>query len=298
MASLTYFGVVRELLDRAIPLLCQSRQITRDSALQNIASFLPRMRNEWFSGEPPVIPYEDPFCRVAYLYEHVPANASICEHTFRSDLGLCHFIQARIQKSGVLRVCALGGGPGTELLALSKFFLRTPPHTARFDLDFVVLDRVSNWSDSWDGMRNIIRRHTSAFAINGTFVPIDVTRPDSFDNILNFFGFDLYIMNYLVSEILETQLLRDFADTLRRMTDPGPPGMKVLIIDRWQQVIVNASRELLATAGLRVYNERTLDGSMDTDEQVDKDLAPYVSQLGQRPRVRWSAFSLAGTKNG
>ena len=44
--------------------------------------------------------------------------------------------------------CSVGGGPGTELLGLAKYFLERPINLPR-KITFTVLDNVAQWSETW-----------------------------------------------------------------------------------------------------------------------------------------------------
>src|SRR5258707_11394015 len=73
----------------------------------------------------PEIQYEDALCRLGYLYRHATANATL----FELVLGESGELRAAVRQSVEQRIniCTVGGGPGTELLGLAKFLLRTTP---------------------------------------------------------------------------------------------------------------------------------------------------------------------------
>ena len=120
---MNYFKTIKAALDASFAGICEHLGVSREAACETIKQHLATMSEEWFSGETPNIVYSDPLCRFAYLFCHVGANANLCEVAIRDSPDLCEFIDSTLEKTEELRVCAFGGGPGTELLALSKFLL-------------------------------------------------------------------------------------------------------------------------------------------------------------------------------
>lgn len=122
---MNYFAIVLGALDTLVDGICRHRNLQRPVAMQMAAAHLQTMRDEWFSGDTPNIAYEDPLCRFAYLYCHTAVNANLCEFCIRDTEDVSEHINETLDANGELRVCAFGGGPGTELLALAKHLCNT-----------------------------------------------------------------------------------------------------------------------------------------------------------------------------
>ena len=118
---MNYFEIVKSALDALLTGICVHKGLNPEQALAMVGQHLETMSKEWFSGDTPNIAYGDPLCRFAYLYSHTAVNANLCEDCIRSLDGIGEQVLGRLNETGELRVCAFGGGPGTELLALSKF---------------------------------------------------------------------------------------------------------------------------------------------------------------------------------
>src|SRR6266849_2705382 len=114
--SIRYFETVKRVLDRSLATVCAKRGLTDEDAKNLLVQQLQTMSREWFSGRTPNIAYEDPMCRLAYLYCHVPVNANLFEAVVRASPDLSNFIRERLKAEGELKVCSFGGGPGTEVL--------------------------------------------------------------------------------------------------------------------------------------------------------------------------------------
>jgi hypothetical protein len=297
-----YFETVKHALDASLGGICRLRGVTPDQALQMTKQHLQIMRDEWFSGAQPNIAYQDPVCRFAYLYCHTAVNANLCEYAIRSSPDVTALINSKLTQDGELRVCAFGGGPGTELLALAKHLCKTRAAGPHGVVDFTLLDYVPEWAESWNAIEKAIKARLSAkfgpfikwpFSTSKTFSPFDMTKVDQYANLDQLFTHDLYLMNYVVSEIFDGSALQAL---LSRMALAAPSGSKFLIIDRNQDHVASAAQLLLSTAGLSTSDVSTTSSNMDSDEQSTA-LNPYPDRIGRAPRVQWKgAFWVVGTK--
>ena len=90
---------------------------------------------------------------MAYLYIVAAANANTFKKVLTSDDDLRNYSLRTANERAELKICALGAGPGTELLGLAKFF-----HEQQLGLnvsvDFHLLDKVKEWANSWYSIRD------------------------------------------------------------------------------------------------------------------------------------------------
>ena len=300
---MNYFRLVRTALDALVDGICRHRHVERTTAMQMAAAHLQTMREEWFSGETPNIAYEDPLCRFAYLYCHTAVNANLCEFCIRNSPDVQEHIHHVLDTNGELRVCAFGGGPGTELLALAKYLCNTREGRPQGDISFTLLDIVGEWCESWNALETAIKdrlrtrfgpRNCWPFTISKTFLSFDMTQIEQYANLHHVFTHDLYVMNYVLSEIFGEN--EAFGGLINRMSESAPRGAKFLIVDRSQDVIIDRAREHLQNAGLTVGEVHRTNSNMDGDEQSDT-LLEYYRLIRRNPRVQWQgAFWVVGTK--
>jgi hypothetical protein len=100
------------------------------------------MSEQWFAGEAPQIAYDDPLCRWAYVFAHVPANANL----FEKVIQICTDGHAEFRKTlhgEETSLLVFGGGPGTELLGLAKYFFYNAAGQDQTDVEFQFVDRVA-----------------------------------------------------------------------------------------------------------------------------------------------------------
>lgn len=304
---MNYFKTIKAALDASFDGICEHLGVSRDAACLTIKQHLATMSEEWFSGDTPNIVYGDPLCRFAYLFCHVGANANLCEVAIRDSPDVCDFIDSTLEKTEELRLCAFGGGPGTELLALSKFLLgrSLPGHV---EISFTLLDRVTEWAETWSALEAQIKSELKAtygpqskrpFSTNKTFVPFDMTKAHQYANLAQLLEHDLYVMNYVVSEVVGDHTR--FQELITAASSAAPPGSKFLVVDRDQDRVIENTEALLTTAGLTVGTVQKSSTNMDTDERMSS-LEEYTTAIGRRPRLQWGsrsgrgAFFVVGTK--
>jgi hypothetical protein len=249
-------------------------------------------------------------CRLAYLYCHDPVNANLFEGVIRITPDLSSFVSNKLKTEGELKVCSFGGGPGTEVLGLSKHLWKNTKAGEQWGtISFTVLDRVTEWAESWNALEKSIRDFLKVncgafkdwpFSIGKSFNTFDLTDCSRFANLTELFGQDLFVMCYVISELYgDTD---KFLEVLAAMVESAPKDAKFLIIDRQQDSVMEKAIKLLKKTGLKASDTTTDIGSMDTDEQVTA-LEPYVTLIGRKPRLTWGnrqtgcgAFWIIGTK--
>jgi hypothetical protein len=156
-----FFVAVRGILERNTEDIARSRRLTDEKMLKKAASHLNIMREQWFSGEEPDITYEDPICRWAYVFAHVAVQSNLFLHVLRE----CTEDSALLTKllGEQLSVTVLGGGPGTELLGLAKYYMdAAASDQEQVDIRVDIIDRVKAWAEnvSWikDEISTIYRK--------------------------------------------------------------------------------------------------------------------------------------------
>lgn len=283
-----YFETVSKVLALAITDYCQDKGITAQKVDLEIAQHIKNTADQHKNPDPD-IDYQDALCRLGYLYVHVGANARIFEDTISQSPMLSHFIQSNSGQS--ISICAVGGGPGTELLGLAKYLLlqrRIPS-----DISFTILDSVPQWAETWGYLSDVVQEifknelNTSP-VIHRTFQPMDVTDPTNYTDYPSMFRrLNLVVYNYLLSE--NQVRLENFSaalvDTVRRV----PSGCIFAFIDRLEYDTVSQFsrtdvRSLINTSGLQILEEGELAGVVTDSESV---LDEYRQRFSQRRPRRW-----------
>jgi hypothetical protein len=315
---MNYFKTIKAALDTSYGPICRHMNIAVNEAPQVVKNHLRAMNKEWFGYDPANIDYCDPPCRFAYLFAQTAANANLCEIAIRESPDVCRLTEERAAE-GELKVCAFGGGPGTELLALSKHLWRKRPNGPHVQVTFTLLDRVNEWVESWQALEAEIKAALKAkygpfpkhpFSVSGYFVSNDMTKPNQYVNLPTLFAQDLFFLNYAVSEITGGNTNYhathpQFQELITAAVGACRPGSKFIITDRDQDSVIANSQRLLQDAGLQVSQIGKVCRRMDDDERPEV-LQAFSDDIERQPRCWWrgrygsgsnrGAFYLVGTK--
>lgn len=296
-----YLEIVKRVLDQAVARYGVSEGLSRKEICKRMGEHLQEMTKQ-HREEDPSIPYDDPLCRLAYVYKHVAANATLFERALGSLETARAVVKARA--GGTLHVCAVGGGPGSELLGLMKFIVERGSATyLPRRIEFTIIDLVPEWGETWT---QLAREVETSFAtglddlpppvIVDKFYPFDATKEAKYKS----FGWllsevDLFVFNYIISENLDN--LDHLAEALRILAGRARDDAAFVFIDRkeYSDRINKWLVQVLPTAGFELVGDLVAEGGcLDRDEQVDADLHDYPALIGQGPRVK---FFTPGNRN-
>lgn len=289
-----YFKAVKTLLDKSIDRYATRKGIDVEDVHDEIAEYFAVMAKEHREDDPS-IPYDNPLCRLAYLYKHVPANACLFERSLRSLDSAKEVVKSR--KSSRLRICAVGGGPGSELLGLAKYFIKRAGAGAPSRLDFVLLDAVPEWSETWSMLAEEVEAQMAKAAedewtppvVSPQFLPMNVVDKKSYSGMAwRFENIDLVVFNYLISENLSH--LPKVEGMLRELASCSSDDAVFMFIDRREHTerINTWLKSNLASCDLELADGPELLGdSIDGDEQVSPHLGDYPDAFKQWPRLKF-----------
>lgn len=300
--SITFYKLLAPVLARDIEFVVKQRGISKEKVYKLMLKEAENNQKEWYSSDVPKLNYKNPICRLSYLYIIVASNANIFKYILEENQTVNNYIK-NIISSKMLKVCSLGGGPGTELLGIVKFFSCNP--IGNCDVDFQVLDKVQEWANSWYGIRDSIfdtltnlygtSRAQWPIIPSGNFIPCDVTNPSSIKNAGNIWNQDLYLINFLLSEVFIENA--GFNEFMRQIVAMAPKGALFLFIERkgamWKERIQQIAQE--AGIALQEFTEAKL--TKDGDE-CPEDLGEVFNILAQhrKPRLTWNITYCVGIK--
>ena len=318
MTYIKYFEIVGRVIESNIESISESISRDRDisyeearmEVIDSIIGHLANNTHEWSSGCQPNIRYEDPLCRIAYLYRIVPVNANLLEFVFEKDAKIEVYLDEVQKENGEVNICVFGGRPGTELLGLAKRTeMRRIEH--QIVLNFLLLDQVNEWVESWRAIRkeidskfrNNINQNRNGWPLttSGDSCAIDITNIDNFGNWGAVFGQDIYIFSYIISEVFDDYpQLKNF---ITKMAAQSPKGAKFLFIDRIEQRWKNVIIDLAENAGIALSEFHDTRSSMGvaSPKEEKTDLGQIYVDVLERypkgyPRLNWNAFWVVGTK--
>lgn len=284
-----YFKVIRRIMDTAILDCVRKYKMTREEVLVRIANQIDSTSAE--HRKPiPNIQYADPFCRLGYVYRHAAAQASLFEWVIGASADIKKLMESRSQ--GSLHICSMGGGPGTELLGVSKGLL-VSEELSLSKIEFNIIDGVQAWAENWQQLANAVNdefqaRGITRFGIDKSFLSFDVLEASSYENYPSYFGqADLVVCNYLFSEnktkVVES---REMWNTLRQVT---PNDCVYVVIDRNESnpQFVNTVRELFESVFGKSVEVNYFNRALDSSEEAN-DLGQELLSTLKFPRLKFS----------
>ena len=216
-------------------------------------------------------------------------NATLFEQTIRQSSQLSTLIQTHTNQS--LSICAVGGGPGTELLSLAKYVLTEGLTLGA--VSFTVLDSVPQWGESWNHLADAIQGQKQQGLsvipnINRGFFPMDVTQPTSYQTYAWLFhDVNLFIYNYLLSE--NQVRLADFGNALNEMVARSRNGTFFVFVDRIEYAPgchfgSQNAEDLVQLCGLTMLNKMDFADCVTDGESAFGD---YINRFAPRRPRRW-----------
>ncbi len=252
--TITFFELLGSVIGREIDFIADHSNMAVDEIFQLIVEEAERNQAEWYSNRVPDLNYSSPACRLAYLYIVAAANSRTFQHVLESNEDLNQYVLEIARERHEIKICAFGAGPGTELLAMAKFFVQQNlGHSV--SVDFQLLDKVEEWTSSWYGIRNQINdsfrqlygsnRSNWPMIPSGNFLACDVTQLDRIPYLGNVWGQDVYVINFLLSEVFNDDPgLRAF---LGKVAEFAPSGARFIFIERrgsmWESHMANIAEE-------------------------------------------------------
>jgi len=286
---------VSHSLDYELQNLCKKRGLERNEVFSRVSSFIDENSEEWRKEEPD-IDYGNPFCRLAYLYINVPVHAELIKRAFANFSELWSEISNR-DDLGNLGVCAMGGGPGAELLGFSRFVSSRDFSDSPVIADFLLIDRVAEWDETWHVLKRSIdrsfyeqfgsdRQNWPLFA-SRSFLPLSLTDSQDFSFFsARFKRVRIYILSYVVSELLRSK--EDLEGVIEYLCSLSGTGTKFLFIDRSQPEVVRAVNDVVEQSSYLISSEtlKTRD-EWKTDFEKAGD---WYYRIPRLPRSKWQSF--------
>ncbi len=279
-----YFKIVKQILDQAITDYNRRTGKSIPEIDNEIAEHIRDTSSEYRNPDPN-INYNDPLCRLGYIFTHVGANAVLFEKTIRRSTDLQLLIDDKAPNS--IHFCTVGGGPGTELLGLTEYLLVNNIECR--EIHFTVLDNIPEWGEIWnylaEASRNILDQNfVSPPTIHRSFYPMDVVESSSYSSYAWLLEkADMIVFNYLISE--NKVRLPMFTDALSEMIFRTKSGCYFVTIDRlerntsFHQYVI----DIFNNSGLEILETFKFDGVMSDSESTLED---YLTRFESRPR-RW-----------
>lgn len=298
--QLNRLRVLQNVLSQTRDVICDVYGISRDEAFIRTQRFIQENSERWRLVEPN-INYKDPFCRMAYLYMNVAVHAALVETAFSSYPHFQKLIKSKAEAGEDLHICALGGGPGSELIGIVRYIEGLRLNGVTVHLEFALIDQIREWDESWHALKAGVdselrktygvSRKNWPVSISRSFLPIDATAPADLENFATRFrSTDIFLVCYLVSELKGS--ISAFEKVINSLIVRASSGALILFIDRNEREVRDSIQSIVERnpmmVSLGLKKER---GGMEDNLE---DFGEWYINLPTLPRRKWLAlFALA-----
>jgi hypothetical protein len=109
---------------------------------------------------------------------------------------------------------------------------------------------------------------------------------DEFGNLTTIFGRDIFVLNFVISEVFG---LDELLPIMQKMVSGCRGGAHFLFIDRSDDATADKVEKLITNLQLEVKVRAETKGSMDTDEEKAElqEISEFLQ--GKQPRLTWNA---------
>lgn len=167
------------------------------------------------------VDYHDPAVRFAYVYKYVAAHGDYLFQLLDEFKWSEPELFSDLMKRETLRVSCIGGGPGSDIVGVTKFLNEQDKTCLTKKMICYLLDAEQGWADAWTEVDDAL---SGKVQVSTNFQPLDVTNPDSWQAQKKFLKADLFTMSYFVSEVMSLDkngVVTEFWETLFESAKPG-----------------------------------------------------------------------------
>ena len=235
-------GLIEVTLSNNRDSISKVLQLSHEQIYERVQLFITQNTIQW-REERPLINYSDPICRLAYIYMNVPIHSFLIEHCLNHSSSHLKEVFQRNDNHDI-NLCAIGGGPGSELIGLSSYLIGQS-ESKQHHLDFLLIDFVKEWDESWHSLKRsvddyqrskIMERSKWPVAVNRSFIPINALVRKDFEGFsIRLGGINLFFLSYVFSELKHD--VPAFKDTLSFIIGLAQPGTFFFFLDRDQAEI-------------------------------------------------------------
>lgn len=289
--------IIANTLSKTCDVICETQGIQRAKVYELTQKFIEQNSEEW-KNNTPAINYRNPYCRMAYIYMNVAVHSHLIKTSFIRNKAT---ILESFETNKKYTISSFGGGPGSELIGVVSFLVENAQTILGTSLDFLLVDKVAEWDDSWHALKDGIDDYLEStwgkewrrwpFIISRSFLPLDVTLVDDFVNFgTRFRNTNLFLFSYICSELKAKE--NEFRAVVEYLTRQARTGALFLFIDRNETQVRKLVERIIGSIPiLETINSETFIGRIDYD--LSKFGEWYIN-IESLPRRSWQTFTIIG----
>ncbi|MFL9897863.1 hypothetical protein PQR71_06770 [Paraburkholderia fungorum] len=215
---MTLFELVKITLDELYKEAWKHYGLNTDAEIKARFAYLSGSYEQLNDPARVPINYRDPATRFAYVFRYVATHGDYVVQMLNIASAT---LKGPVFPSGTARVSCIGGGPGSDILAILKHLDDYKGRESVTKLVVYLLDKEQAWADTWTELDDKLN---VGVQLNTNFQPLDVTDAASWSAQRKFLESDVFTLSYFVSEVHSldsTGLVTQFWQTLFQDAKPG-----------------------------------------------------------------------------
>ncbi|KAF8796475.1 hypothetical protein HNY73_000845 [Argiope bruennichi] len=198
--------------------------------------------------------YNSPECRCAYLYKYASLHTGMVTKYFRKFVNKKE-LRNHFQRG--IKICSLGGGPGTDIIGICKALAVRPYFHQRIK-QVSVLDICGGWNNTFENIisglltgkvKDVPETFISSKKFKYNLIEIDLIQslPENVIEIIS--KADIVSMVKFISVVLAKE---GCLDALKILGNLLKPGAVVFFIDNYQGNVFESIKDILNQTGLEI----------------------------------------------
>lgn len=277
---MTLFQLVKIALDELYKEAFALYGQDTDNQINAQFSYLTTSYNQLTSTWRTPIDYKNPAVRFAYVYKYTATHGDYVVQLLEI---LANILGGKIFPNDSGRVSCIGGGPGSDVIALVKYLTDSTSKETVKHLTVYLLDKEQAWGDSWTELNT--KLPMPSMQLHTVFQQMDVLKAD-WTSQRKFLDADVFTISYFASEVyaldgegLVTQFWQRFfreakSGAIFLYDDNGSDTFNAYFDQQWN----NAGLELIT----QETNTRWLPRSSEQKSELDF----YTAKFNAIPKVQ------------
>jgi hypothetical protein len=271
--------LIKLVLDDAYAAIDAPDEAPKDTLIKKELTNLSAEYGKLASKTSSSIDYSDSVKRFAYIYKYTVAHADYIMQLIEGDKEL----RALLANKSI-EVACLGGGPGSDLLGVLKYLIRTGAKD--LSLKCYIFDKERAWGDSWSDVASQLNPPFQVFPV---FQQMDVTDSKTWASYQKFLRADLFTLSYFLSEVWK---IKDAAEPFfEHCMSQMKSGSMMLFVDNNDSRFRDWFDEMAKKHGLVVVKSAEGELCFSNNEEK-KDLGKYFDKFGWPKRKSDAAWRI------
>jgi hypothetical protein len=221
---MTLFELVKITLDELYKEAKEQHGEKTDARIKRRFEYLSDSYKELDDDDREPISYKDPATRFAYVYRYVATHGDYVVQLLKCAAAA---LDGPIFPAGTARVSCVGGGPGSDILAILKYLDDYKKKESVKKLVVYLLDKEQAWADTWTELDDKL---DAGVALNTNFQQLDVLEPD-WTSQRKFLDADVFTLSYFVSEVKSLDVDGKISRFWKKLFKEAKPGALFLYDD-------------------------------------------------------------------